>query len=83
MKPNADSFKGLGFQGFRVLGLRVLGFWGFGVWGRFQSRCKKELGAKPRLQQVDEMLAASMNHPSIMAWAWFNEGPCTLKASTP
>ena len=20
------------------------------------------------------MLAASMNHPSIMAWAWFNEG---------
>lgn len=35
-------------------------------WGHFM---------KYQLQQVDEMLAASMNHPSIMAWAWFNEGP--------
>eukprot|EP00439_Symbiodinium_sp_Y106_P084512 s20_g25.t3 len=44
-----------------------------------QFRCMHEIDwghfMKYQLQQVDEMLAASMNHPSIMAWAWFNEGP--------
>lgn len=30
---------------------------------------------KYQLQQMAEMLEVSMNHPSIMAWAFFNEGP--------
>ena len=30
---------------------------------------------KYQLQQMEEMMEASMNHPSIMVWAWFNEGP--------
>jgi len=28
-----------------------------------------------QLQQVGEMLDMSLNHASIMAWGWFNEGP--------
>lgn len=30
---------------------------------------------KYELQQLDEMMDQSLNHPSIMTWAWFNEGP--------
>ncbi|CAJ1455076.1 unnamed protein product [Effrenium voratum] len=29
------------------------------------------------------MLEASMNHPSIMVWAWFNEGPSDQEAACP
>lgn len=38
---------------------------------------------KYQLQQVEEMLEASMNHPSIMVWAWFNEGPSDNQAACP
>lgn len=34
---------------------------------------------KYQLQQVDEMLAASFNHPSIFTWGFFNEGPSNDK----
>lgn len=38
---------------------------------------------KYQLQQVEEMLEASMNHPSIMVWAWFNEGPSDHQEACP
>ena len=38
---------------------------------------------KYQLQQVEEMLEASMNHPSIMVWAWFNEGPSNHQEACP
>lgn len=38
---------------------------------------------KYQLQQVEEMLEASMNHPSIMVWAWFNEGPSNHAEACP
>ncbi|CAJ1343191.1 unnamed protein product [Effrenium voratum] len=38
---------------------------------------------KYQLQQLEEMLEASMNHPSIMVWAWFNEGPSDQEAACP
>lgn len=34
-----------------------------------------------QLLQLDEMQEASVNHPSIMAWAWFNEGPSNEAAA--
>ena len=36
-----------------------------------------------QLQQLDEMLDASFNHASIMAWGWFNEGPSHREEACP
>ncbi|CAE8584769.1 unnamed protein product [Polarella glacialis] len=36
-----------------------------------------------QLQQLDEMQEASMNHPSIMAWGFFNEGPSDNASACP
>lgn len=36
---------------------------------------------KYQLRQIDQMLEASMNHPSIMTWGWFNEGPSNDQAA--
>lgn len=38
---------------------------------------------KYQLQQLDEMLDASLNHPSIMTWGWFNEGPSDHQEACP
>ena len=38
---------------------------------------------KYELQQLDEMMDQSLNHPSIMTWAWFNEGPSTDEQACP
>eukprot|EP00463_Aulacantha_scolymantha_P004788 TRINITY_DN5948_c0_g1_i1.p1 TRINITY_DN5948_c0_g1~~TRINITY_DN5948_c0_g1_i1.p1 ORF type:complete len:230 (-),score=27.72 TRINITY_DN5948_c0_g1_i1:73-762(-) len=36
-----------------------------------------------QLQQIDEMLNASYNHPSIMTWGFFNEGPSSDSSACP
>ena len=36
-----------------------------------------------QLQQLGEMLDASLNHASIMAWGWFNEGPSQHEEACP
>ena len=36
-----------------------------------------------QLQQLGEMLDASLNHASIMAWGWFNEGPSHDESACP
>lgn len=38
---------------------------------------------KYQIQQLEEMLEASMNHPSILMWGWFNEGPSDQKEACP
>mmetsp|Transcript_97079 Transcript_97079/g.301990 ORF Transcript_97079/g.301990 Transcript_97079/m.301990 type:complete len:531 (-) Transcript_97079:189-1781(-) len=38
---------------------------------------------KYQLQQLDEMMDASLNHASIMTWAWFNEGPSDKAKACP
>eukprot|EP00933_Yihiella_yeosuensis_P028900 TRINITY_DN22673_c0_g1_i1.p1 TRINITY_DN22673_c0_g1~~TRINITY_DN22673_c0_g1_i1.p1 ORF type:complete len:641 (-),score=102.98 TRINITY_DN22673_c0_g1_i1:275-2197(-) len=43
-------------------------------WGHFM---------RYQLQQIDEMLEASMNHPSIMVWGFFNEGASNEKRACP
>ena len=34
-------------------------------------------------RQLDEMLDNAMNHASILAWAWFNEGPSDRAEACP
>mmetsp|Transcript_3081 Transcript_3081/g.5710 ORF Transcript_3081/g.5710 Transcript_3081/m.5710 type:complete len:626 (-) Transcript_3081:166-2043(-) len=36
-----------------------------------------------QLKQIDQMIDASFNHPSIVAWGWFNEGPSDHKEACP
>ena len=38
---------------------------------------------KYQLQQLDEMMDQSLNHPSIMTWAWFSEGPTDDERACP
>lgn len=54
---------------------------GFAMWeealgpGVSVKDIQDPLFMKYQLQQMEEMMEASMNHPSIMLWGWFNEGP--------
>ena len=36
-----------------------------------------------QLQQLDEMIDQSLNHASIMTWAWFNDGPSDDERACP
>ena len=38
---------------------------------------------KYQIQQMNEMISASISHPSVIFWGFFNEGPSNNAAACP